>query len=162
MATKVQKRQNFIRHYRERTGKKEVDMHEVAIAAQKMGWPLPTPVDPLDLLARQFADAAREETRRDKETKQPYKAQLAITRRSPDGRQLAFWFDVDEDPPRHKMSKGLKQYRDQMVCEAIIGSNTADHWNRIHPDQLPLPFVTDLTEDVNERRSIPIEEEAAS
>src|SRR5260370_41434637 len=121
MSTQTQKRQTFIRYYKQQTGKKEVNMHEVAKFAHfKMGWPLPKPVDPLDLLAKQFSEAAREETRRDKETKRPYKANLAITRRLADGRQLAFWFDVDEDAPRHRMLKGLTLYREHMVGEAII------------------------------------------
>jgi hypothetical protein len=49
------------------------------------------------------------------------------------------------------MVKGLHLYREQMVGEAVIGVNTADHWNRRNPDQAPLPFVTDLSDDVNER-----------
>jgi hypothetical protein len=56
MATAVQKKQKFIRYFREQTGAKEWNMHDVAIMAHKMGWPLPKPLDPLDLLAKQFAD----------------------------------------------------------------------------------------------------------
>src|ERR1022692_2963739 len=139
MATKVQERQRFIRYYKEQTGAKEVDMHEVAEFARKMGWPLPKPVNPIDLLAKQFSEAAGEETRTDKKTKGIYKANLAITKRLPDGRQLAFWIDVDE-APRHRVAKGLTQYREQMVGEAVIGTNTAGHWNRLHPNQQPLEF----------------------
>ena len=51
MATMVQKRQRFIVYYKEQTGKKEVNMHDVANFARKMGWPLPKPADPVDLLA---------------------------------------------------------------------------------------------------------------
>jgi hypothetical protein len=46
-----------------------------------------------------------------------------------------------------------------MVGEAVIGRNTADHWNRINPDQKPLPFETDLTDDVNWRLNAPPDEE---
>ena len=148
MSTKAQRYQNFIRYYKEQTGKKEINMHEVAKFAHKMGWALPKPVDPMDLLAKEFSDAARQETRRDKETKRTYKASLAITKRLPDGRQTAFWFDVDENPPRHRMVKGLHLYREQMVGEAVIGTNTAEHWNRLHPDQRALDFITDLTDEI--------------
>jgi hypothetical protein len=51
------------------------------------------------------------------------------------------------------MVKGLHLYREQMVGEAMVGVNTAAHWNRNNPDQTELPFETDLTPDVNERRS---------
>lgn len=153
--------QRFIRYYKEQTGKKEVTMREVAEAAAKMGWPLPKPVDPMDLFAKQFSEAAGEETRVDKKTKRPYKAQLAFTRRAANGRQLAFWFDVDEDPPRRLMVKGLTEYREQMVSEAVIGTNTADHWSRLHPDQEPLGFDSDLREDVDWRLNAPNEDNKA-
>lgn len=161
MATLVQKRQNFIRWYRGKAGKKEIDMHDVARAAQTMGWELPTPRDPLDMLAKQFSEAAGEETRNDKKTKRVYKAQLAITERRKDGKQATLWLDVDDDPPRHRIEKGLKRYREQMVGEAVIGRNTAEHWNRTHPDQRALKFVTDLTTDVNERLKAPEDVEMA-
>jgi hypothetical protein len=161
MATRAQKQQQFIRYYKEQTGKKEVNMHEVAEFAHKMGWPLPKPIDPMDLLAKQFSEAAGEETRQDKGTKRPYKASLAITRRLPDGRQLAFWFDVDEDPPRRSMVKGLHLYREQMVGEAVIGMNTAEHWSRLHPDQQELQFDPDLTDDAKWRLNAPVDNKSA-
>jgi len=150
MSTAAQRRQNFIRFFREKTGTKEWNMRDVAEMAQKMGWPLPKQADPLDLLAKQFADAAGEETREDKVTKRPYKANLNFTKRSGDGKQLWLWFDVD-DATRHQMVKGVRLYREQMVSEAVIAVNTVEHWNRHHVDQKPLPFVTDLTDDVQER-----------
>ena len=162
MATMVQKRQQFIRYCRGHIGKKEINMRDVAEMALKMGWRLPKPVHPLDLLARQFADAAREETRSAKETKRVYKANLSITKRLPDGKQLALWFDVDDNPPRNRMLKALSQYREQMVGEAVIGINTAEHWSRNHPDQIPLPFDADLTDDAKWRISGQDEEDKAS
>lgn len=150
MSTAVQKKQKFIRYFREQTGSSEVNMHEVAQMAQKMGWPLPKPADPMELFAKQFADAAREETREDKATKKPYKANLAYLKRTAGGNQLWLWFDVDQ-ATRPQMVKGLHHYREQMVGEAVVGVNTANHWSRMNPDQPKLPFETDLTPDVLER-----------
>jgi hypothetical protein len=157
MSTAAEKRQAFIRYYKREAGAVEVTMREVAIYAKKMGWKMPVPADPLEMLAKQFADAAGEETRTDKESKRVYKANLAITERR-SGKQMTFWIDVDDNPPRHRMQKGLHLYREQMVGEAIIGKNTAEHWNRNNPDQIPLPFETDLTDDVNWRLNAPVEE----
>lgn len=157
----IQERQRFYRYYKEKTGATEVDLHDVARFASKMGWPLPTPADPLDLLAQQFAEALREEIRRDKVTKRPYKPNHALKRRKGDGSQSTFWIDADE-APRHQMEKALTNYRDQMVGEAIIGTNTADHWNRIHPEQQPLKFETDLTDDVLWRHNAPDTEDNAA
>lgn len=152
MSTAVEKRQKFIRYFRDQTGAKEWNMRDVAAMAHKMGWPLPKPADPLDLMAKQFADAAGEETREDKATKKTYKANLSFKRQRNDGKQLWLWFDVD-DATRPQMVKGLREYREQMVSEAVIGVNTADHWNRNHPSQPRLPFKTDLTPDVAEREA---------
>jgi hypothetical protein len=60
--------QRVIRAYKDETSEREVDMHKVAIWAKLKGWPLPTPQDPLDLLAKQFSDAAREGIKYDKAT----------------------------------------------------------------------------------------------
>jgi len=150
MATAAQQKQAFIRYYKRTTGAVEVNMHDVAAMAAKMGWKLPTPPDPLDMFAKQFSQAAGEETRQDKATKRVYKANLAITERR-QGKQMTFWIDVDDNPPRHRMLKGLHLYREQMVSEAVMGWNTAEHWNKKNPTQEPLPFDRDLTEDVEWR-----------
>ena len=159
MSTAAEQRQAFIRYYKRQTGAKEVTMREVAAFAKKMGWKMPTPPDPLDMLAKLFSASAGEETRTDKVTKQVYKVNLAITERR-GGQQTTLWIDVDDNPPRNRMLKGLHLYREQMVGEAVIGKNTADHWNRNNPDQIPLPFDTDLTDDVNWRQNAPIEEKS--
>src|SRR5690349_2085347 len=112
MANALEQKQKFIRYFREQTGASEWNMHDVAIMAVKMGWALPKPADPMDLLAKQFADAAREETREDKATRQPYKANLSFATRQSSGRQLWLWFDVD-DATRPQMVKGLHLYREQ-------------------------------------------------
>jgi hypothetical protein len=159
--TKVQERQRFIRYYKEQTGQKEVNMHDVARFAEKMGWRLPKPPSGIDILAKQFAQAANEEIGYDKKTKRPYRANLAITQRMPSGEQLAIWIETD-GTPRHKMVKALTQYREQMVGEAVMASDTADHWNRVNPAQQPILFQTDFTDDVEWRRNAPDEGEKAS
>jgi hypothetical protein len=155
MTKKIKERQKFIRYYKSQVGTDVANMHDVALFAKKMGWPVPMPPDPIEILAKQFSEAAREEIREDKQTKQPYRANLSFTRLGKDGgRQQTLWVDVDE-APRPYMVKGLTNYRDQMVGEAVIATNTAEHWNRNNPGQMPLVFPTDFTEDVDERRSYP-------
>lgn len=68
MSTKNERMQKMIRYYKRQTDQHEADMKEVAKFAHRQGWELPKPPDPLDLLARQFAQAAREEIRQDKKT----------------------------------------------------------------------------------------------
>src|SRR5438477_9302821 len=143
MATRHEEMQAFYHHYKRVTKKTEVSMAEVAVAAAKEGWPIPAPISGIDRLAKQFAEAAREEIRYDQKTKRPYRANLAITQRLPDGKQLGLWIDSDE-ADRDKMVMASVKYREQMIGEAVIGTNTFYHWNRMHPHQVPIPFDTDL------------------
>lgn len=148
--TKNQQLQDFLRYYELKTGKTVLDMTEVAAYAHKMGMPLPEPPDRMEMLAKRFSEAAREEIRRDQVTDLPYRARLSFSQKRGDGRQHFLWANVDT-AARHHMVKGLTNYRDQMVGEAVIATNTANHWNRIFPDQLALKFIPDFTDDVNER-----------
>lgn len=158
MTTKNQEMQRLIRLYKEETGEKEVDMHHVGEFAVRLGWPLPTPVNPLDQLATQFSQAAREEIRRDKKTGRPYRANHAIpiTR---DGRQLYLWIDIDE-APRGPMHKSLINRREQMVGDAVQLAFDCDHWNSIHPDEEPITIPLDFTDDVEWRKNAPEEQSA--
>jgi hypothetical protein len=157
MATRHEEMQNFYHHYKRVNKKTEVTMAEVATAAAKEGWPIPAPISGIDRLAKQFADAAREEIRYDQKTKRPYRANLAITQRLPDGTQLPLWIDSDE-ADREKMVMAVVKYREQMIGEAVIGTNTVEHWNRIHPDQLPIPFPLDFADETEWRRNAPPDE----
>lgn len=150
-----QRRQKFIRYFKEKTGETDIDMREVAKLSLKNGFKLPKPVDPLDLLAAKFARSARVEIRHDPVTNLPYRANLAMPHGfKPDGRQRYLWVDIDDvSTSRWKMSKALGLYRDQMVGEAIQGMNTTDHWNRINPTQEPLVFDPDLTDDVEWKKN---------
>jgi hypothetical protein len=141
--------QRVIRQYKFEMKTAEVDMREVAKYAAAKGWPLPIPLDPIDMLAKRFSEAAREEIRHDKTTKRPYRGNMAITVRSGD-QQTTLWIDTDE-APRHRMVKALHRYREQMVGEAVMGTNTAEHWNRVNPEQMPLQFDADLSDDVQWR-----------
>src|SRR4051794_35688436 len=87
--------QRVIRHYKDETGEREIDMHKVAKWAVEKGWPLPVPPNPLDLLARQFTDAARDEIKYDKGTGKPYRVYHALKTKHGDT-QLHLFIDIDE------------------------------------------------------------------
>jgi hypothetical protein len=94
--------------------------------------------------------------RYDKETKQPYRGNLSLTQRLKDGTQQSLWIDTDE-ASRPQMMMALHKYREQMLGEAVIGTNTAEHWNRTHPGQQALPFPTDFADEVEWRKNTPEE-----
>lgn len=146
----------FVRWYKHEHKKTAVSMAEVAQEAIARGWKLPPPISGEERLTRQFADAEREEIRYDKETKEPYRGNLALTQRLKDGTQQSLWIDTDE-ADRQQMKWALHKYREQMIGEAVIGTNTAEHWNRTHPEQQPLPFPTDFADEVQWRKNAPEE-----
>jgi len=135
MASQAQQMQRIIRQYKFEKKTTEVDMREVAKFAVSKGWPLPIPPDPIDILAKKLSEAAREEIRHDRKTKRPYRGNLAITVRHGD-QQQTLWIDTD-GAPRDRMVKALHRYREQMVGEAVMGTNTAEHWNSLNPGQMP-------------------------
>jgi len=160
MANKQQRMWRVIRLYKETTGRTEIDMHEVAKFAARKGWPLPKPVDPLDLLAKELSQAAREEVRRDKATGQPYRANHAMTVRR-GTQQMTLWIDIDE-APRKPMVKCLVQRREQMVGDGLQLTLDADHWNSIHPEDEPIDLPMDLAPDIDWRKNSPNEGSKAS
>lgn len=149
--------QRIIRAFKEITGKKEVDLHEVAAWAVKRGWPLPKPVSPHDRLAKEFAQAAREEVRRDAKTGKPYRANHAVPMLR-EGQQVFFWVDIDEAPRKH-MDKALKLRREQMIGDGLNLTLDADHWNSVHTSEEPIAIELDFGPDVEWRKNAPDEDE---
>jgi len=161
MATKHEQMQSMIRWCREEMKQADVTMHDVAMFAVKKGWKLPVPQSPMEILAKQFSTAAREETRRDDATKRPYRVNHCYT--LIEG-EAPLWFDVDEDAPRFKMVKAVGHRREQMIGDGLQLTLDCEHWSRIHPDDEPIAPDMDLTDEIQWRMNAPDEgdEEKAS
>lgn len=154
MATKYKEMQLIIRQWKDSTGNTEIDMHEVARYAISKGWPAPAPITPEERLAKDFSQAAREETRQDSKTGHAYRVYHAVKQ---DGfGQGVFWVDIDEAPRKH-MVKSAFARREQVVGDMVQLTLDLDHWNRIHPNEEPIRAETDITPDVNERLAGPEE-----
>jgi hypothetical protein len=146
--------QKLQRLYKEKTGTKEVDMREFAKWAVANGYPLPAPVDPIDRLAKDFAAAARQETREDSETGQPYRVNhMYIVPRGDN--QLHLWVDIDE-APREPMHASLTMRREQIVGDTTQLTFDAEHWSRVNPSEEPIVMPLDFGLDVELRRHQPI------
>jgi hypothetical protein len=156
--TRRQELQRLIRKFKEETGDKEVDMHKVAGWLAKMGWKLPAPKTPLELLAGELSSAAREEFRQDPRTGRSYRANHAYTV-SQGGQQLHLWVDIDE-APRFPMLKSLQKRREQTVGDLFQCTIDAEHWNGIHPEEEPIVIETDLGPDVEWKKNAPDDEAA--
>lgn len=154
--SKRQERQRFIRHYKETTGEREIDMKKVAAFAKKMGWKMPTPPSDVDLLAKQFTEDAQAERKYDKKTGKPYRVYHAI----PASGQLNLFVYIDIDEAnRNQMLKSSVNRREQMVSDGYNLTLDLDHWNRINPDEEPISLPMDLSLDIEIRKASDGEDE---
>ena len=158
--TKNEQMQDFVRFYKDKFGVISADMKEVAAQAERMGWKMPKPKTPLEILAAQFSDSQREEVRKDEVTGRPYRANLAVSEWH-GMTQTVLWTDIDV-APRHVAHKSLTQYRDQMVGEAMHMTLTADHWNRVNPTAEPINMELDFGPDVEWGLNAPMEDNKAA
>jgi hypothetical protein len=145
--------QALLRRYKSETGIREVDMREFAAYMINMGWPMPTPVSPLDILAKQAAAAAREETRVDAETGQSYRVNHMYPAVR-GGEQLHLWIDIDE-ADRGPMHTSLTLRREQIVGDITQLTFDAEHWNRVNESEEPIEIEKDFGLDVEIRRNAP-------
>lgn len=152
--------QRMIRAYKDETGERELDMRKVAKWAAGKGWPLPIPADPLDMLAKQFTEAAREETEYDKKTGKPYRVYHAL-KVSHGGTQLHLFVDIAE-ATRDQMLVSLVSRREQMVSDGLMLTYDEDHWNGQHPNEEPIQLPMDLTFDIELRKAAADEEDGGA
>jgi len=148
MANKHKEMQFIIREWKAATSNTEIDMHQVAEYAAGRGWPLPPPISGIDRLAREFSMAAREETRRDAVSGLPYRVYHAFV--PAEHGQGVLWMDIDE-APRQVMVKTAVMRREQVIGDMVQLFLDLAHWSRVNSDQEPIPLITDVTEDVQER-----------
>src|SRR6266852_1244116 len=113
MSSKQQNHLKAGRYYKDLTGKRDVDLLEVADWMIKKGYEPPVPKTPKELLASQLSSALREETRYDKKTGRAYRANHSYPVMEGAGGSFA-WFDIDENPTRKKMHFSLMKRREQM------------------------------------------------
>jgi hypothetical protein len=153
--SKRKEMQRVMRAYKDETGERELDMHKVAKWAAGKGWPLPTPPDPLEILAKQFTEVARETIEHDSKTGKPYRVYHALTTWH-GATQLHLFVDI-EDATRPQMLVSLVNRREQMVSDGLMVSYDQDRWNGQHPSEEPIQLPMDLTFDIELRRNAPDE-----
>jgi hypothetical protein len=143
--------QRVIRAYKDETGEREIDMRRVARWAVAKGWHLPTPPNPLDILTKEFTEAAREQIEHDAKTGKPYRVYHAI-KTMHGATQLHLFVDIEE-ATRDQMLVSLVNRREQMVSDGLMLSYDEDHWNAQHPKQEPIQLPMDLAFDIELRKN---------
>jgi hypothetical protein len=151
--SKRQDRQRFIRHYKEVSGEREIDMHKVAEFAKDMGWKMPMPPSDVELLAKQFADDAQAERRYDENTHRPYRVYHALPVSNSGQLNLFVYVDIDE-ATRNQMLKSAVNRREQMVSDGYNLTCDLDHWNSANSDQEAIQLPMDFTMDIEIRKAV--------
>jgi hypothetical protein len=152
--SQVQELQKIIRLYRDESGHAEFDLRDVALFALRKGWPMPKPRDPIDMLAAQIRDAARQEVRKDKGTGRVYRGYHAVPARDAKGQGTFYWIDIDDPATTFaNMRKSMVRRREQMVDDGVMLSLDQDHWNSSRPDDEQINLPLDFTQDVEWRKN---------
>lgn len=157
--SKRQDMQRFLRHYKDETGERELDMYKVAQHAAKMGWKMPVPPSPVDMLAKEFTAAAQEERKYDKKTGKPYRVYHAIPATGQPS--LFAYVDIDE-ATRRQMHMSAVNRREQMVSDGVNLTLDLDHWNSVNPKEEPITLPMDLTLDIEIRKAADEDDEDAA
>lgn len=147
----AQEMQRLLRAYKDENKLSTVDMHKLAKWAVAKGWPLPTPQSPIDILAKKFSQAARQETKIDTESGDPYRVNHSFPVKQGE-EQLHLWIDIDE-APRGPMLKSLVCRREQMIGDGLQLSFDAEHWSRVNADKEAIQMDMDFTLDIEWRRN---------
>lgn len=158
--SKKRSMQLFIRQWKEDTGSVEIDMQKVAAYALSKGWKPPQPKSAVDILAKEFATAAREDIEKDPKTGRPYRVYHAFPYQSGQTTLFTYW-DIRE-APRRVMHKSLVMRREQMVGDGLQLSFDQDFWNSLHPEEEPINLPMDLTPDIEWRRNSPDDDAEAA
>jgi hypothetical protein len=134
-------------------------MHKVAAYAKRLGWKMPQPKTDVELLAKQFADDAQAERKRDSTTGRPYRVWHAI----PANTQLGLFVYVDiDEATRNQMHKSAVNRREQMVTDGYNLELDLDHWNSVNPDKEAIVLPMDLTLDIEIRKATDQDDEEAA
>lgn len=149
----TEKRQSFIRYWKEKTGETEVDMHEVAKLALKMGWTAPPQSTPEDRLAKLFKVAAKQDIRHDRKTGRPYHGYHAYPKMTVEGQYVFSYIDIDDPKTRpQNFKKACVMRREQSVDDLFALFLDQTHWNKTRPAEQQVEMLpADLDFDIQLR-----------
>ncbi len=121
---------------------------------------MPKPKDPIDILAKEFAVAEREEMLFDEVLGESYNANICYQIPTGDKPQT-YWVDTDK-ADRKKIEKNKTLRRDQVVGDLLQIKINLMHWNRINPNEEPVQIELDFAPDVEWKLNTPKEDDRAA
>tara|TARA_R110002074_G_scaffold20053_1_gene63738 strand:+ start:3099 stop:3407 length:309 start_codon:yes stop_codon:yes gene_type:complete len=70
------------------------------------------------------------------------------------GAQRTLWFDVDKGGTPQLRQKAARQRRDSISNDIFRAKSDVDHMNFTYPEDEPIQFELDFTEDFEERKAL--------
>ena len=147
MSKYTEEMQAIFHRYQKDVNPDPADLHDVAAWAIRENLWKPRPADIRDRFSRDMAVALRQEYKVDEKGRN-YRANHAV-RAFKNGRQMAFWADIDNASRAH-MEKAFAQRRRQIVGDSLQLRLDVDHYNDSHPDEPKIQLVLNFSEDVEE------------
>jgi hypothetical protein len=112
----------------------------------------PRPEDLRKIYRRQVSTALRQVYRTDEEGN-TYRAKQCVTT-TEEGKQLTLWFDVDKKGTARLRQKAIKQRREGIANDVFRAVSDVAHMNHAYPNDEPIQFEMDFTEDYEERKAL--------
>ena len=112
----------------------------------------PRPEDIRKIFRRQLSTALRQAMRVD-EQGTTYRAKQCISIVE-NGDQRSLWFDVDRGGTPQLRHKATRQRRDSVANDIYRAMCDVEHINFAYPDDEPIQFELDFTEDYEERKAL--------
>lgn len=134
------------------TGASANDPNDFLDWAVAEGRLVPRPEDVRKIFRRQLTESLRQVMRRD-EAGTTYRAKQCVSIIE-HGKQLTLWFDVDRGGTPQLRQKAVRQRRDSIVNDVYKAYCDVEHINFAYPQDAPIQFELDFTEDTAERKAL--------
>lgn len=148
MRSKKAEMNAWIRTFREKENR-DLSASEISTMLEQIGWPMPKPKTPHEILAKQVAAAQAEETVWD-EVLREHVGRNICYHAEVEGKTVMLWAELDP-ATRNKADNHKTLLREQTVGDVYHGTLKCMRWSRLHPDQEPLHFEPDFTPDIEWR-----------
>lgn len=114
---------------------------------------LHTPLEDVRKIHRRRVSEALLQVHRVNDEGTTYRAKQCVTIIE-EGRQRTLVFDIDKNGTPQLRQKAAKQRRDSIVNDVYRGKSDVEHMNSIYPEDEPIQFDLDFTEDYEERKAL--------
>ena len=144
--------QRWCHTFREREGR-DLSKYELALKLEAIGWPMPKPKTPHEILANQVARAENEETIFDDVLGDVVGKNICYTSEV-EGKQVTLWGELDTATHK-KMDIHKTILRDQSVGDVYEATKKCMRWNRLHPGEQAILFDPDFGPDMDWKLNAP-------